>query len=255
MFPRLVIVADGRHGVTRKQLGIPIHEDPQHNWQAGLLVEGAGEWPEENGFTVTEGDRAIFGFPQGDGRVRLYSCTALDTRARMIGPDAAKNFLADCRLKCVPHSDALANARPISEIYVYSNNDTWTERPYVEGVVLIGDAAGHNDPIIGQGLSIAYRDVRIVSDILKGNDWSIWAFAPYAEERAERMRRLRIIGRTVARRDAEFDEAGRGRRRRAAKNMMERPELGNFFAAMIIGPEKLPPETFSDQMVAAISGD
>ena len=38
--------------------------------------------------------------------------------------------------------------------------------PFVPGVVLIGDAAGHDDPIIGQGLSIAYRDVRIVRDLM-----------------------------------------------------------------------------------------
>src|SRR3954451_13259984 len=32
--------------------------------------------------------------------------------------------------------------------------DTWSERPYVRGAVLIGDAAGHSDPIIGQGLTL-----------------------------------------------------------------------------------------------------
>ena len=40
------------------------------------------------------------------------------------------------------------------------------QTPYVDGVVLIGDAAGHNDPIIGQGLSIALRDARIVRDLV-----------------------------------------------------------------------------------------
>ena len=61
--------------------------------------------------------------------------------------------------------------------------------------MLIGDAAGHNDPIIGQGLSITYRDVRIVRDVLLGgDDWSPAAFAAYGEERRERMRRLRFVG-------------------------------------------------------------
>jgi flavin-dependent dehydrogenase len=32
--------------------------------------------------------------------------------------------------------------------------------------VLIGDAAGHNDPIIGDGLPIALRDARIVRDLV-----------------------------------------------------------------------------------------
>src|SRR4029079_14229770 len=82
-----------------------------------------------------------------------------------------------------------------------------------EGVVLVGDAAGWNDPIIGLGLSITYRDVRIVSDILKASDdWSPKAFAPYAEERAERMRRLRIDGQRQSAIDMEFGEAAAARR-------------------------------------------
>ena len=40
------------------------------------------------------------------------------------------------------------------------------DAPYVDGVVLIGDAAGHNDPIIGQGLSIADAYARIVRDLV-----------------------------------------------------------------------------------------
>ena len=34
-------------------------------------------------------------------------------------------------------------------------DDTWTAQPFAEGVVLIGDAAGYNDPIAAQGLSIS----------------------------------------------------------------------------------------------------
>ncbi|HXZ67554.1 MAG TPA: NAD(P)/FAD-dependent oxidoreductase [Alphaproteobacteria bacterium] len=255
IYPRLVIAADGRHGITRKQIGIPLHEDPLHNWQAGLLIEGAHDWPDDTGCIATEGDSLMAAFPQGDGRVRLYNCLAIDAREEMIGPKAVETFLRRVRMKCAPHSDALAGGRPVSELFVYPNNDTWTNQPYVEGVVLIGDAAGRNDPVIGQGLANAYRDVRIVSDILKEDNWGPWAFAPYAQERAERMRRLRIIGRAVAHRDAEFGREASNRRRRAIKNMMERPELGSFFAAMAIGPEKLPPETYSDQVIAAVCGD
>lgn len=40
------------------------------------------------------------------------------------------------------------------------------------GVVLIGDAAGYNDPVLGQGLSIAVRDVRFVAEALLAEpDW------------------------------------------------------------------------------------
>ena len=64
-------------------------------------------------------------------------------------------------------------------------------------VALVQDSfakvADHNDPITGQGLSIAARDVGIVSDILLSTkDWDHIDFEAYVDERRERMRRLRI---------------------------------------------------------------
>ena len=71
--------------------------------------------------------------------------------------------------------------------------DSWTDTPAVDGAVLIGDAAGFSNPLIGQGSVVAMRDVRRVSDATAGDDdWSAAAFAPYTAERAERMRRLRF---------------------------------------------------------------
>ena len=73
----------------------------------------------------------------------------------------------------MPYSDAIANGTPAGPVHAYPNQDAWTDVPYAQGGVLIGDAAGYNDPIIGQGLSITYRDVRMVRDILLADDdWS-----------------------------------------------------------------------------------
>jgi 2-polyprenyl-6-methoxyphenol hydroxylase-like FAD-dependent oxidoreductase len=113
------------------------------------------------------------------------------------------------------------------------------------GVVLIGDAAGHNDPIMGQGLSIAIRDVRIVSDILlstKDID-----FSPYVDERRERMRRLRIAAGFATRIRAEFSEAARQRRARVSNRMQER-QLSPLPAA-IIGPKRLPAEAYTPETI------
>jgi 2-polyprenyl-6-methoxyphenol hydroxylase-like FAD-dependent oxidoreductase len=81
----------------------------------------------------------------------------------------------------------------------------------VPGRSVDGDAAGHDDPIIGQGLSIALRDVRLVSEILgeakaAGREPD---FRPYVEERAERMRRLRITAQVVATLRVEFGQEAR----------------------------------------------
>ena len=50
----------------------------------------------------------------------------------------------------------------MSPLATHPSVDTWTEVPFAPGVVLVGDSAGYNDPIIGQGLSLAMADVRDV---------------------------------------------------------------------------------------------
>ncbi len=160
----------------------------------------------------------MLAFPQGDGRIRLYIGFGLEQKTRLAGPQGPQRFLEAFRLKSVPGSDAIAAGRPIGPCLVYPNNDTWIDEPFAEGVLLIGDAAGRNDPITGQGLSITHRDVRVVRDILLGgSNWSTDAFVPYGEERKERMRRLRIAARITAILEAEFDTAARERRHRAAE--------------------------------------
>ena len=67
---------------------------------------------------------------------------------------------------CLPWSDEIARAKPAGPCATFPGDDTWTAQPFAEGVVLIGDAAGYNDPIAAQGLSIALRDARSVRDLI-----------------------------------------------------------------------------------------
>ncbi len=253
LHPRLVVGADGRHGQTRRQLGIPEFADPVHHWMTGMLVEGAHDWPQSESFLGVEGWRNFIGFPQGEGRVRLYLCVAAEDRQRFMGAEGPRNFLEAMRLKSAPGSDALADARPASDPFCYPNNDTWTEQPFVEGVVLIGDAGGHTDPIIGQGLGMSLRDVGVVSGILTASDdWSISALRPYAEERAVRMSRMRNIGRFASMRDSEFTPEARARRGRAAARMQADPELRASAIAPFLGPDVLPPRAYEMETISAI---
>jgi len=242
---KLVVGADGRGSGIRKQAGIGLHRDPTHHLFAGLLVDGADAWPAAVQMTGVERDAHFLVFPQGDGRVRLYLGYSLEQRQRLNGPDATEHFLAAFRLTGVPEADALANARPAGPCQAYGNEDTWTDAPVTDGVVLIGDAAGHNDPIIGQGLSITLRDVRMVSDILlAGTDWSPAAFASYAEERHERMRRLRFVAALVSSLENEFGAAAEARRLRARALQENDPSLLYWFLAAFAGPDAMPPTAF-----------
>jgi len=60
--------------------------------------------------------------------------------------------------------------------------------PIAEGVVLIGDAAGYENPLQGQGLSMALHDVHDVSKALRSAEPSEADFDEYAERRAIRKR-------------------------------------------------------------------
>jgi 2-polyprenyl-6-methoxyphenol hydroxylase-like FAD-dependent oxidoreductase len=251
--PRLVVGADGRHGKTAEQIGAVLQQDEPHHRFSGLLVDGVPDWREDTQFISTEGDVNVLAFPQGSGRVRLYLGFALEQKTRLAGPQGPQRFLEAFRLKSVPGSEAIAAGRPIGPCLVYPNNDTWIDTPYAQGVLLIGDAAGRNDPITGQGLSITHRDVRIVRDLLLGEArWTPETFASYGAERKERMRRLRIAARISAVVEAEFTDAARSRRQRvAAKRRAMAPES---FATLtpFVGPDTLPADCYSDEAVAAL---
>lgn len=244
---RLVVGADGRNSVVRTQAGIAIQRDPTHHLFSGMLVEGADGWPEDAQTKGTEGDVNFLAFPQGKGVVRLYLGYGLEQKTRLTGRDGPRRFLEAFNLASVPWSEAIVKATPISRCHSYPNEDTWSDEPFAEGVVLVGDSAGHNDPIIGQGLSIALRDIRIVSELLLGSErWSESLFATYAEERKERMRRLRFAAALRAAIDSEFTPEAVIRRKRAEERMAADPSLKLVFASAMIGPEVLPGEVFSE---------
>lgn len=246
---RLIVGADGRGSSLRRQAGIAVQRDPTHHLFAGLLVDGADAWPEDLQATGVEGDVHFLVFPQGGGRVRLYLGYALEQKGRLAGAGAEERFLEAFRLPGLPWSDALGSATPAGPCHSYGNEDAWTESPAVPGLVLIGDAAGNNDPIIGQGLSITLRDVRLVSEALTHDAaWSVDAFDAYARERAERMRRLRFAASLNATLENEFGAEAAARRKLVRQRQEADPLLLLNFLAAFVGPEALPAEAFDDSV-------
>ncbi len=253
--PRWVVGADGRNGVVAKQIGCVTEHDPEHHLFSGMLVEDAHDWPEDLQVIATEGDANVLAFPQGEGRVRIYLGWPSADRARLVGPEGAQRFLRSWQIDCVPNANAIVNATPVSPCIAYPNFDAWVDSPVREGVVLIGDAAGRNDPIIGQGLSITHRDVRLVRDIMLGeSDWSMGMFDDYIKERTERMARLRTVARLTSLRESAFGDAGRRQREYIHHQLVQTPELATPFLAGFVGPEALPAEVFSDAFTEQLVG-
>lgn len=252
---RLLVGADGRASMVREAAGITLHQDAPHHWFAGLLVEGADDWDPDLQAIGTEGDFAFLAFPQGGGRVRVYGGYALDQAQRFRGPEGARRFLDAFAFHSSPANRALVAGRPAGPLLSYFNHDAWTDPPFAEGVVLVGDSAGWNDPIIGLGLSITYRDVRIVRDLLVAHrDWTVAAFADYAEERAERMRRLRFVAGLTAALDMEFGADAAQRRAEHYRRAAADPSLRAHAFAVMGGPESVPVELFTEAHRARVLG-
>ncbi len=251
----LVVGAEGRQSAVRRAAGLTLHQDKPHHWFAGLLVDGVARWDETRQAIGTEDDFAFLAFPQGGDRMRVYGGWSLADSKRFAGAEGPSRFLEAFRMRSAPHNEAIAGGTPASPLFAYYNNCSAAERPYAPGAVLVGDAAGWNDPILGLGLSITYRDVRLVSDILKQTPaGSAPDFRPYAEERTERMRRLRIASEMQATLDMEFGDAARARRRRYHEGSAADPTLGMHGVATLAGPEAVPAEIFEPAHVARVVG-
>ena len=249
----LVVGADGRTSSVRRQLKISLRETRIRSLLGGMLVDGLEAWPTDQMSLGTEGDLFYYVFPRANGRARLYLLHDVAQRGRFAGPDRDTAFLDAFRFRCLPDADVFRAARPAGPCAFYPMNDTWTAGPYAPGVVLIGDVAGWNDPIIGQGLSIALRDVRLVAEIVRaGSDRSVEAFAPYVQERRERMRRLRVAAEVQTALVATFTPAGAARRKAFNAAFRADPVLGGPRLASQLGPDNVPAEAFGPDNVARI---
>src|SRR4051812_22192699 len=148
----LVVGADGRASAVRRSAGIELHSAPVRQYMTGLLVQGAAPLSSHVDSYGTGRDVNWYSFPQGSHTSRVY--LAHHDVHRYTGAGAVERFVADLAQCASPDVAALARGRAVSPIATHPSVDTWTDRPYAPGAVLVGDAAGYNDPIIGQGLSL-----------------------------------------------------------------------------------------------------
>jgi 2-polyprenyl-6-methoxyphenol hydroxylase-like FAD-dependent oxidoreductase len=253
---RLVVGADGRPSAVREALGIPMSIGAPRNMAAGLRIAGAPGWAADLFALGTEGDFCFSVFPQGNGEARVYGWWPLDQRHRFAGKEGLVAFFSAFRLGCCPMASAIAEARADGPLMSFLNNESVAETPYTEGAVLIGDAAGWTDPLSGCGLSSAYRDARIVSEIIiASDDWSAAAFAPYAEERNERLRRLRFVTEIETALQCDFSERGRARRGQFFARAPSDPSVLAHIVANLAGPDAQPATAFTPEHRAFVLGE
>ena len=193
---RLIVVADGRSSRLRTALGFDMFETPSPMRVSGLLLAGVGELGDEVDlfFPPTFGCVALlFALPRERARIYIAANRALDPPAYS-GAQAVPAFLERCCELGLPRA-LLAGARAAGPLASFDSHAAGAVHPALDGVALLGDAAGHVDPAMGSGLSLALRDVRVLVEQLRAHDDFCAAAHAYARERNDYYRaQLRLEG-------------------------------------------------------------
>jgi 2-polyprenyl-6-methoxyphenol hydroxylase-like FAD-dependent oxidoreductase len=255
--PDLIIGADGRRSTVRKQVGIDRELEPGLSCITGLLVEGLDGVPYDFEATVADDDLQMLIFHQTASRARIYLCTGLGDKSRFTGKHGPERFLEACGGRPFPWSDQIAAGTAAGPCGTVVGDDEWATKPFVDGVVLIGDAAGYGDPILGQGLAMSLRDARVVRDLILSGDATPAGFAAYGDGRVARAKRYALAADIVAVTNAEACDNKEARQEKF-NELMASPDgaLATVVLGAFAGPETVPDEfldmTLPDQIRAGV---
>jgi 2-polyprenyl-6-methoxyphenol hydroxylase-like FAD-dependent oxidoreductase len=164
----LVVGADGRHAITRKQSGLAELSAPQSFDILWFKVPYTEAYPDRNTAMVDIGDlRVGLAFPTADDHlqagfiIRKGTFNELRGRGAEIWTEELINGLPDFLAEQLrKHRDAVAGATLLD--VVCGRLVDWS----VPGLLLIGDAAHPMSPIGGQGVNIALRDALVAANHL-----------------------------------------------------------------------------------------
>ena len=164
---KFLVAADGKNSGTRKLWGGETVTDPAHHSFGGMLVKGI-QLPQDSAHQGFYDAGFSMVFPQGEDRWRVYLVGSTDMAGGYTGTDRASRYLHACAA-CFP-ADAFANAKPAGPLAFFPNSHVLSTRIAGPMAVAIGDAAGAADPSQGHGMSLVWRDVREVRDLLLSHD-------------------------------------------------------------------------------------
>ena len=134
---------------------------------------------------------------------------------------------------------AFAAATPAGPAGFFPGADVWADRLTGNGVVLVGDAAGANDPSQGHGLSLALRDARELRDLLLADPDRPRATAEFAARRATSFATLRAHARWAGLLTTEQGPEADARRERVARARETDPTARGFAGIHAFGPDGL----------------
>jgi len=168
---RLVAYCAGRNPALRTELGFEPRRDAIPLLLSGIWVK---ELPAEVDTSVaylandlTNGSVSAL-FSQPDGKARAYFGFHQQKCERIQGEASFARFREEFE-RGAQDTIPFGASKPCGPLASFECADVWVDHPYRGGVALVGDAAASSDPCWGQGLSLALRDARVLSEELLGN--------------------------------------------------------------------------------------
>ncbi len=233
---RLIVGADGRASGVRRWIGAASMRDPVKHVIGGCLIAGGNLDPDAAHIAYFSGGAAYI-FRQESGRSRLYVIRRPeDVKDARGGLGAAMLEIAAAALP----DGSLTGAQAIGPAAYFPGADVFASRIAGDGIVLISDAAGANDPTQGQGLSLALQDVRELSRLLREEDSWQRAIETYGAMRPRWYEPLRAYAKWTGPLLTGVGAAADAARARVVRARELDPALGGYSAIHALGPDGLP---------------
>ena len=171
---RLVAICAGRNPPLRAELGFRTQRGSIPLFLSGVWLTKLSREVDPTVASiandVANGAVAAL-FPQSSDTARAYFGFHPQACPRLQGEADFPRFRQEFN-QAAGGAIPLGDAQPAGPLASFECVDVWVEQPYRDGVALVGDAAASNDPSWGQGLALALRDARVLSDELLANgDW------------------------------------------------------------------------------------
>lgn len=169
-----IAICAGRNPALRTQLGFQIRRGSIPLLLSGVWVTNlSAEVDPAVAYIANDlGSGAVSAlFPQSVSKARAYYGFHPQNCPRLQGDE---DFLRFCKEfnRAAGNAIPLGGAQPAGPLASFECVDVWVDHPFRDGVALVGDAAASNDPSWGQGLALALRDARVLSDeLLSNHDW------------------------------------------------------------------------------------
>lgn len=168
--PRMVVGADGPRSAVRSWIGGTANRDAIHHAIGGALILGLDVETDRVHQGFFEGGFVLIS-PQRDRISRVYLvCASEEAETIQRDPDPAGRIMARV-VESLPDG-TVGTWESIGPVSFFPNANIVVDCPSPRDVVLIGDAAGANDPCQGHGVSLAFHDVRVLRDLFaSGTHW------------------------------------------------------------------------------------